>query len=86
MSVPKVELDLRELRESHVLTQSELGAQGHVSTYENGRKMPATRAIKAMAKVLKVEPHVVFKACRESCRRASAPVPSAPKRTRRGKA
>lgn len=78
--------DLKELRESRVLTQSEVASQPHVSAYENGRRMPGARMIKAMAKALKVDPTVVYAACKESCRRASAPRPPALQRTsRRGR-
>lgn len=77
--------DLRELRESKVLTQADLGSQGHVSTYESGKRMPGTHAIRTMADRLKVDPAVVHAACRESCRRASAPRPSPSKRAARGK-
>lgn len=65
--------DLKELREARVLTQAELGGQGHVSAYENGKKMPGSQALKSMAKRLGVPPTQVYAACKESCRRASLP-------------
>lgn len=86
MSAPHSTPDLKELRESRVLTQAALGSQGHISNYENGKQMPGPRALKAMAKRLGLAPTEVYAACRESCRRASAPRPSPTKRTaRRGR-
>jgi transcriptional regulator with XRE-family HTH domain len=79
------EEDLKALRVSRGLTQPELGPQALVSQYENGRREPGPRAIKAMSIVLKVDPKTVYAACRESLRRASTSRPSAPKRTRRAK-
>lgn len=65
-------IDLKTLRESRVMTQAELGGQGHVSQYENGRRMPGPAAIRAMAARLGVDPVAVHRACRESMRRARA--------------
>ena len=79
MSTPHVEneeRDLRELRLSKGKTQGDLGSQQLLSQYENGHLLPGARMIAHLAQELCVSTEVVFAACLESRRRASAPAPA----------
>lgn len=66
-------VDLRELARQHGKSQSQLGlSQPHVSLLMRGQVQAGPNAITKIATALGVEPPVVYAACQESVRRASA--------------
>ncbi len=63
--------DLRELATSRGKDTAHIGvSQPHAIALMKGRRMPAARAINAIALALGIETTAVWAACEESCRRA----------------
>lgn len=64
-------MDLRELRESKLLTQADVSratglSEGQLSKIENGHNKPRASTIRALAEAMGVEPNVVLRASIES--------------------
>ena len=76
-------LDLRELRVSCGKTTNQMGiSQPWAIALEHGRRMPEANAVAKIATALGIEAPVVYAACQESVRRASAVQVSRQRRAR----